>query len=100
MVSVTEDEESQCITLVTTVKKYIFKADTPQQMKEWVEAINAAVFNSKIAGNDVRVVLPFECIDDLSIQKTSFGKSLRILVVVDENFQPEEVSLCLIAVFL
>ena len=94
VLSVTENAETQAITLITTVKEYIFKADTLQQMNEWVEAINAAVFNSKISGNDVRVVLPYDCISDISITKDSFNHdSLRVLVVVDESFQPEEVKL-------
>jgi PH domain len=92
VLSVTGDAESQAITLVTTNKKYTFKGDTLQQMNEWVSAINAAVFNSKTSGNDVRVVLPYDCISDISIIKNSFnGDSLRVLVVVDESFQPEEV---------
>lgn len=80
------------ISLKTTTKDYLFKADTKQQMTEWVEALNAAVFNAKIAGNDVRVVLPFDCIADMSVVKTNFNNdSLRVLVTVEEGFQQEEV---------
>ncbi len=62
-------------------------------MTEWVEAIRAAVFNAKISGNDVRVVLPFESIVELSIAKTNFNNdSLRFVVAGDEDIQSEEAS--------
>ncbi|KAJ3372571.1 Sterol 3-beta-glucosyltransferase [Kappamyces sp. JEL0680] len=91
VVRVEVDADKQCIKLQTTKKEYAFKADTTVQMNEWVEAIKAAVFNAKISGNDVRVVLPFDSIADLSITKTNFNNdSLRILVACDESLQPEE----------
>lgn len=62
-------------------------------MNEWIDVISAAVLNAKNAGNDVRVVLPFDAIADLRIVKTTFNThSVRITAISDESFQAEEVS--------
>ena len=62
-------------------------------MNEWVEAISAAVLNAKNAGNDIRVVLPFDSVASLSIVKTAFNNySIRAMAVCEEVYQPEEVS--------
>ena len=68
------------------------RADTLTQMNEWVEAISTAVLNAKNAGDDVRVVLPFDAVADLRVVETAFNShSIRIMAVCEEAFQPEEV---------
>jgi sterol 3beta-glucosyltransferase len=100
VVSIEPNPAKQSIKLKTTSKVYILRADTVTQMNEWVEAISAGVLNAKNAGDDVRVVLPFDAMADIRIVQTAFNShSIRIMVVCEEAFQPEEVHLCLFFFF-
>jgi sterol 3beta-glucosyltransferase len=79
------------IKLTTSLKNYTFKADTELQANEWIDVINIAVFNSKNSGNDIKVVLPFQSISDISISKTEFNDdSLKITAVLDDPLGTEK----------
>lgn len=101
VISIIPNSSKQCINLKTLSKTYILRADTVTQMNEWVEAISAAVLNAKNAGNDIRVVLPFNAVADLRIVKSAFNNySIRVMAVCEEAFQPEEVKLYFLKIFL
>ncbi|KAI8894409.1 hypothetical protein BC833DRAFT_605042 [Globomyces pollinis-pini] len=78
--------------IITHTKDYTFKADSDLLTKEWVDSINSAITTAKNIGNDVRLVLPFACITEINLVKTTFNsESLRIEVTSDErSFLKEE----------
>jgi hypothetical protein len=79
---------------MTSRKNYVYRADTATLRTEWVKYINAAVFKARSVHHDVRVVIPFDHIKQLSVVKnTTNDDCLKVYLVDCENFiQGDEVS--------
>jgi sterol 3beta-glucosyltransferase len=96
VISVSKSTSIKCgIKLVTSKRSYNFKADSHFHAEEWIDALKVAVFNSKNAGNDIKVVLPFDLICEISVSRTELNQDcLKISAHTEESDQPVEVSFC------
>jgi hypothetical protein len=87
--------KERLITLKTTTKKYYFKADSDLQRDEWIEAINVAVLKAKNLGSDIKIVLPFSSLINISRGKDEYqGTSVSIQVHCNELSSAKTVNFC------
>ena len=75
------------IKVITGKNRFLFKADTEIQMKEWFNAIKSAHYNFQYAGDaDVKIVLPFDAISDVFLQGDNSNSDAIGIKTIDQEF--------------
>ena len=72
-------------------KKYYLRADTPVSRQEWVDRLTAACFKAQNGSDDVRIVIPFDNIVNVSLSSSVLEhQCLKISVVDHDTLMSEE----------
>lgn len=77
--------------IIVKSKKFHLQADTETALQEWMKAIKASIFRAKNEGDDVRIVLPYNCIKTVEHNKTfSLTDTVRVRVVDEDMLVTED----------
>ena len=88
-------EDSCYIKLVTKSRTYWFKADSPQNAREWVKHLQRVIFQSHNDGDSVKICLPTKNLMDVEEAKFfDVSDTVKLRVIDnDETYAIDEVCI-------
>ncbi|KAF8978186.1 Sterol 3-beta-glucosyltransferase [Entomortierella lignicola] len=77
--------------IFTNSRKYTFKTDSELTRSDWVKAIQKAIFHAKMEGDNVKISIPLNIVQNVELNAMAFAEALQVRVTEqDDSYTDEE----------